>query len=230
MGSPHKVGDTDRTFFDILKWVVCRKQTVMTKNTKISVDYKVVNTDPGIDAPVVSKSINQKLRDKVIIEASSFMQALGFAIEDLWYFLTENGQYKKSTVEIGGIKLPDSLTSILKNPSRANFEMSFPKIREYVSGEMAVASPSVGVQYLRETDRSGIFNSVKDAAITTNMVAAQALERRKMSNFVVKLVKEDAKASVWPEELLVKQAAITAAKKAARKLLVAQKTAKTVKK
>jgi hypothetical protein len=195
----------------------------MANKSTFAVDYKVVNTDPGTDAPVVTKSIDKRVRDGKIAVATSFMQSLGFALDDLWMFVAGNGQYKSCTIEVGGVKIPEKFVRILKNPSRANFEMSFAVLRDYVAGEIAVLNKETGVKFLRETDRAGHFQSVKDESVTSEIIAAQVIERRKMVAFATKLVKEDAKSSVWPPELLERQKQITERRKAERKLLKAAK-------
>lgn len=194
----------------------------MANKSTFAVDYKVVNTDPGTDAPVVTKSIDKRVKNGKIAVATSFMQALSFAMDDLWMFLAGNGQYKKCTIEVGGIKIPDTLIRTLKNPSRANFELEFPKLRDYIAGEIAVSNREIGIKFLRETDRAKHYESVKDESVSFEMIAAQVIERRKMVSFVTKLVKEDAKSSVWPPELLERQKKITEQRKAERKLLKAK--------
>lgn len=131
--------------------------------------------------------------------ATTLLQAIGFAIAEVWAFLCDNGQYKKCRVHIGDIILKEAHVKTLLSPSRADYENGFEAIREYIHGEMAFSSEEAGEQYIRATDVGGVFEKQKKFSVAE--VAAQIKERGKAFRFKQKMLKEDAADSVWSPEL-----------------------------
>lgn len=188
----------------------------MTKNT-FSVTYKVRNTDIGTAISPIETKVSGKVRNGSIVLPTNAMQALGFALENLWLFLAGNTQFKTCEIEIEGMVIDSKYVRMLQKQGRAAFELNFPILREGIAGDLAVTFPEVwGKGYMRDTDRNGVFKNTK--TFSTDQIAAQVVERAKMVRFVTKLVKEDAADSVWDSALKAKQLQITAKRKEERKL------------
>lgn len=147
-------------------------------------------------------------------------QAVGKALYEAHMKLSGNKQWDAPIVSINEVELTDAQVKKVRG-SFINFQLDFGVVREAVLAQLAFTSEEAGVSYIRHTDRNGIF--AKQKTFTAQQIAAQAKEQLKLTRFVTSLVKEDAKASVYPPEV-AKAMQIKA--EAARQKRIAAKTSK----
>lgn len=135
---------------------------------------------------------------KVEFEGKDLAQAVGKALYEAHMKLSGNKQWDAPVVTINEVELTDAQVKKVRS-SFINFHMDFGVVRENVLAQLAFTSEEAGVSYIRHTDRNGIF--AKQKTFTAQQIAAQAKEQLKLTRFVTSLVKEDAKASVYPPEV-----------------------------
>lgn len=154
------------------------------------------------------------------VEGKDLAQAVGKCLYEAHMKLSGNKQWDDPIVTINGVELTDAQVKKVR-ASFINFQLDFGTVRESVLADLAFTSEEAGVSYIRHTDRNGIF--AKQKSFTAQQIAAQAKEQLRLTRFVTSLVKEDAKASVIPEEmgkLMAKKA------EAARQKRIAAKASK----
>lgn len=132
------------------------------------------------------------------VEGKDLAQAVGKALYEAHMKLSGNKQWDSPIVTINGVELTDAQVKKVR-ASFLNFQVEFGVVRENVLASLAFSSEEAGVQYIRHTDRNGIF--AKQKSFTAQQIAAQAKEQLRLTRFVTSLVKEDAKASVYPPEV-----------------------------
>jgi hypothetical protein len=153
-------------------------------------------------------------------EGKDLAQAVGKALYECHMKLSGNKQWDDPIVSINEVQLTEQQVKKVRS-SFINFQLDFGVVRENVLAQLAFTSEEAGVSYIRHTDRNGIFK--KQKSFTPQQIAAQAKEQLKLTRFVTSLVKEDAKASVIPEQI-GKMMALKA--EAARQKRIAAKTSK----
>jgi hypothetical protein len=80
--------------------------------------------------------------------------------------------------------------------------------------QLAFTSDEAGVQYIRDTDRNGVFKNQK--TFSNEQIAAQAKEQLRLTRDLTRWVKEDAKDSVVPENVSQRRAQLAESAKAKR--------------
>jgi hypothetical protein len=154
------------------------------------------------------------------VAGKDLAQAVGKALYEAHMKLSGNRQWDNPIVSINEVELTDAQVKKVRS-SFINFQLDFGVVRENVLAQLAFTSEEAGVSYIRHTDRNGIF--AKQKTFTAQQIAAQAKEQIKLTRFVTSLVKEDAKASVYPPEVAQ---AMQLKADAARQKRIAAKTSK----
>lgn len=151
-------------------------------------------------------------------EADTLIKAVGKAIYEAHMKLQGNKQWDAPVVVINGITLSNAETKKVRG-SFVSFQLDFASVRESVIAQLAFTSEEAGVEYIRHTDRNGVYKNVK--SFTTQQIAAQAKEQLRLTRDLTRWVKEDAKASVVPQEVQERRLALAEAAK--QKRLAAKK-------
>lgn len=146
-------------------------------------------------------------------QESAVGKAMGFAQSVI------NKQYDAPTVNIDGVELSSAMCKKFKLDFFA-FRIEFGKIRETILAQTAFESAESMVSYIRRTDRNGVFTGVNK--FTEQQVAAQAKEQLRLVSDLTKWVKEDAKSSVVPTEVMIRRQLQSEAAKAKRLAAKAQ--------
>ena len=154
------------------------------------------------------------------VAGKDLAQAVGKALYEAHMKLHNNKQWDAPIVSISDVQLTDAQVKKIRS-SFINFQLEFGIVRESVLAQLAFTSEEAGIQYMRHTDRNDIF--AKQKKFTAQQIAAQAKEQIKLTRFVTSLVKEDAKASVYPPEVAQ---AMQLKADAARQKRIAAKTSK----
>ena len=154
------------------------------------------------------------------VTGKDLAQAVGKALYEAHMKLSGNKQWDAPVVTINEVELTEAQVKKVRS-SFINFQLDFGVVREAVLAQLAFTSEEAGVSYIRHTDRNGIF--AKQKTFTAQQIAAQAKEQLKLTRFVTSLVKEDAKASVYPPEVAQ---AMQIKAEAARQKRIAAKTSK----
>lgn len=146
--------------------------------------------------------------------------ALGRLLGDVNNYLAGNSQFKNPVIVVNGVRM--SPTSAKKmRLDFAKFRLEFAIIRTEIETAVAFTSKEAGEQFIRETDRNGIFSKTK--SFSQEQVAAQVVEQRRLVKDLVKWAKDDAKASVLTPE--VEQRRIAATEFSKQKRLAAKAAA-----
>lgn len=150
-------------------------------------------------------------------EADSLPKAIGKALYDVHMKLNGNKQWDAPVVIINEVQLSSAEVKKVR-ASFVNFQMDFGVVRESILAQLAFTSEDAGVEYIRHTDRNGVYSKVK--SFTTQQIAAQAKEQLRLTRDLTRWVKEDAKASVVPAEIAERRLALA---EAARQKRIAAK-------
>lgn len=132
------------------------------------------------------------------VEGKDLAQAVGKALGQAQTLLYGNSVYDTPTLTIADVELTPSQAKKVK-VSFYDFTLNFPVLREHILGQLAFTSEDNKAEYIRRTDRNGVFKNTKSFSDT--QVAAQIKEHTRLTTDVVKWAKADAKESVVPEEL-----------------------------
>lgn len=130
------------------------------------------------------------------IEGKDLAQAIGKALMATNVKLTN--QYDKALVVINGVQLTDAEVKKV-NTNFWDFQLNFGIVRESILAQSAFESTETMTEYMRHTDRNGVYKNTK--SFTAQQVAAQAKEQIRLTRDLTRWVKEDAKASVVPQEV-----------------------------
>jgi hypothetical protein len=115
-----------------------------------------------------------------------------------------NSQYDTPTVNIAGIELKDTEAKKCKGDFFA-FKLNFPVLRESILAQLAFSDKETMTEYMRRTDRNGVFTATKDGTFSEVQVAAQAKENVRVVRDLSRWASQDAKDSVIPEEVATKR-------------------------
>ena len=146
-----------------------------------------------------------------IFEADNLKKAVGEAM--MFATRTINTQYDAPKVTIADVLLTDAQAKKFKL-SFWDFQVEFGNIREGIMAQLAFTSVEAGTQYIRDTDRNGVFSNQK--TFTLEQIAAQAKEQLKLTRDLTRWVKEDAKDSVVPAEVVARREYLQESAKAKR--------------
>lgn len=171
----------------------------MATNKTFNVGYKVTNLTKNTDIkPLVRKTVTNIEKDGTIKYATSLQQAINWALDNCFDTLKGNSQYPKgSKIEFTygeqSMTLMDTSAKILKGP-KADFNLKFGLIANEIIADFIIDSPEMGEAFVRITDTSGHFKSVK--TVTQKMVAAQIIAVRTIETQDNKWCAEDSMISV----------------------------------
>jgi hypothetical protein len=129
-------------------------------------------------------------------EGADLKKAVGNAM--LFAARTINAQYDAPAVCIAGVTLTDAQAKKFKL-NFWDFQVEFGNLREAIMAQLAFTSEEAGVEYMRATDRNGIFTGTK--TFSTEQIAAQAKEQLRLTRDITRWVKQDAVDSVVPAEI-----------------------------
>jgi hypothetical protein len=149
------------------------------------------------------------------IEGKDLAQAIGKALMAANTKLTN--QYDAPVVVINGVELTNAEVKKV-NTNFWDFQLNFGVVRESLLAQSAFNSEETMVEYMRHTDRNGVYKNKKSFSVLE--VAAQAKEQMKLTRDLTRWVKEDAKASVVPQEVQERRLALA---EAARQKRIANK-------
>ena len=146
-----------------------------------------------------------------VFEADTTKKAVGNAM--LFAGRTITPQYDAPKVTIADVVLTDAHAKKFKL-NFWDFQVEFGNIREGIMAQLAFTSEEAGVQYIRDTDRNGVFKNQK--TFSNEQIAAQAKEQLRLTRDLTRWVKEDAKDSVVPENVSQRRAQLAESAKAKR--------------
>lgn len=144
-------------------------------------------------------------------EGKDFAQAIGRALMDANVKLTK--QYDAPVVVINDVELTSAEVKKIKC-SFWDFQLNFGVVRESILAQLAFTSEESMKEYMRHTDRNGVYKNVNSFSV--QQVAAQAKEQLRLTRDLTRWVKEDAKASVVPQEVQERRLALAEAAKQKR--------------
>jgi len=150
-------------------------------------------------------------------EADNLPKAIGKALYDVHMKLSGNKQWDAPIVTINDIELTNAEVKKVR-ASFVNFQLDFGVVRESLLAQLAFTSTDAGVEYMRHTDRNLVFKN--RTSFSDQQIAAQAKEQIRLTRELTRWVKEDAKASVVPEE--VQQRRLVLAEAARQKRIAAK--------
>ncbi len=182
---------------------------------------------------ILGNTPNEKNGNKVIapvsfeVEGKDLSQAIGRAIYGANTHLSS--QYDSPEVSISG----EGFGTLELSPTQAKqckgdfftFKLNFPVIREAILAQLAFSTKETMTEYMRRTDRNGIYKSVKDGQFSELQVAAQAKEQVRLARDLSRWAKADAKDSVVPAEVAARRILLAEAAKAKRIAAKAQTAA-----
>ena len=128
------------------------------------------------------------------IEGKDLPQAIGRALMECNTHLTK--QYDAPVVVINDVELSSAEVKKVQG-SFWDFQLNFGIVRESILAQLAFTSEETMTEYIRHTDRNGLYKNVK--SFTVQQVAAQAKEQLRLTRDLTRWVKEDAKDSVVPQ-------------------------------
>ena len=146
-------------------------------------------------------------------EAETMIKSIGEAILEAHRKLHGNRQWDAPVITINGITLSNAETKKVRG-SFVDFKLDFASVRESVIAQLAFTNEAAGVEYMRHTDRNGVYKNVK--SFTTQQIAAQAKEQLRLTRDLTRWVKADAKDSVVPKEVQERRLALAEAAKQKR--------------
>jgi hypothetical protein len=149
------------------------------------------------------------------IEGKDLAQAIGKALMAANARLTN--QYDGAVVIVNNVQLSNAEVKKV-NTNFWDFQLNFGIVRESILAQSAFESTETMTEYIRHTDRNGVYKNKK--SFTVLEVAAQAKEQMKLTRDLTRWVKEDAKASVVPVEVQERRLALA---EAARQKRIANK-------
>lgn len=149
------------------------------------------------------------------LEGKDLAQAIGKALMQCNQTLTK--QYDSPIVVINGVELTNAEVKKVQG-SFWDFQLNFGIVRESILAQSAFESTESMTEYMRHTDRNGVYKNVKSFSV--QQVAAQAKEQIRLTKDLTRWVKEDAKASVVPQEVQERRLALA---EAARQKRIAAK-------
>jgi hypothetical protein len=149
------------------------------------------------------------------IEGKDLAQAIGKALMAANARLTN--QYDNAVVIVNNVQLSNAEVKKV-NTNFWDFQLNFGIVRESILAQSAFESTETMTEYIRHTDRNGVYKNKK--SFTVLEVAAQAKEQMKLTRDLTRWVKEDAKASVVPQEVQERRLALA---EAARQKRIANK-------
>jgi hypothetical protein len=126
-------------------------------------------------------------------------------------------QYDGAVVIVNNVQLSNAEVKKV-NTNFWDFQLNFGIVRESILAQSAFESTETMTEYIRHTDRNGVYKNKK--SFTVLEVAAQAKEQMKLTRDLTRWVKEDAKASVVPVEVQERRLALA---EAARQKRIANK-------
>ena len=153
-------------------------------------------------------------------EADTLPKAIGKALYDAHMKLSSNKQWDAPVITINEVVLTSAEVKKVRG-TFISFQMDFGVVRESVLAQLAFTSEDAGKEYMKHTDRNGVYKNVK--SFTTQQIAAQAKEQLRLTRDLTRWVKEDAKASVVPPEIAERRLVLA---EAARQKRIAAKVSK----
>ena len=165
-----------------------------------SVTLSIINSGSVIIAPFTAT-----------FEGKDLPQAIGKALMQCNQTLTK--QYDAPIVVINDVQLTDADVKKIKG-SFWEFQLNFGIVRENILAYSAFTSEETMTEYMRHTDRNGVYKNTKK--FTAQQVAAQAKEQLRLTKDLTRWVKEDAKASVVPEAVAERRLALAEASRQKR--------------
>ena len=144
-------------------------------------------------------------------EGKDLAQSIGKALMDANVKLTK--QYDAPVVVINNVELTSAEVKKVQS-SFWDFQLNFGIVRESILAQSAFNSEESMTEYMRHTDRNGVYKNVKSFSV--QQVAAQAKEQLRLTRDLTRWVKEDAKASVVPQEVQERRLALAEAAKQKR--------------
>ena len=145
------------------------------------------------------------------IEGKDLPQAIGRALMECNTHLTK--QYDAPVVVINDVELSSAEVKKVQG-SFWDFQLNFGIVRESILAQLAFTSEETMTEYIRHTDRNGLYKNVK--SFTVQQVAAQAKEQLRLTRDLTRWVKEDAKDSVVPQEVQERRLALAEASRQKR--------------
>jgi hypothetical protein len=145
------------------------------------------------------------------IEGKDLPQAIGRALMECNTHLTK--QYDAPVVVINDVELSSAEVKKVQG-SFWDFQLNFGMVRESILAQLAFTSEETMTEYIRHTDRNGLYKNVK--SFTVQQVAAQAKEQLRLTRDLTRWVKEDAKSSVVPQEVQERRLALAEASRQKR--------------
>jgi hypothetical protein len=131
-----------------------------------------------------------------VAEGKDLAQAIGRALMAVNVKLSK--QYDAPVVVINGVELSSAEVKKV-NTNFWDFQLNFGIVRESILAQSAFESSESMTEYMRHTDRNGVYKNKKSFSVLE--VAAQAKEQIRLTRDLTRWVKEDAKASVVPQEV-----------------------------
>jgi hypothetical protein len=181
------------------------------------------NTDKdGGSILFVDKAGKESKVLEVVAEGKDMAQSIGKLMYELGEICRAGG-IKVPGISINGVELTPAQAAKFKK-SFIDFRFEFPAIREMLLANLAFASDETKTEYIRRTDRNGVFT--KQKTFTEQQVAAQAKEQLRLTRDLSRWVKVDAQDSVVPAE--VAQRRLLNAEVAKQKRIEAKTAAKAV--
>jgi hypothetical protein len=172
------------------------KQLISMKQVTLS----IINSGSVIIAPYTAT-----------FEGKDLAQSIGKALMDANVKLTK--QYDAPVVVINNVELTSAEVKKVQS-SFWDFQLNFGIVRESILAQSAFNSEESMTEYMRHTDRNGVYKNVKSFSV--QQVAAQAKEQLRLTRDLTRWVKEDAKASVVPQEVQERRLALAEAAKQKR--------------
>jgi hypothetical protein len=145
------------------------------------------------------------------IEGKDLAQAIGKALMECNTHLTK--QYDAPVVVINDVELSSAEVKKVKG-SFWDFQLNFGIVRESILAQLAFTSEEAMTEYIRKTDRNGVYKNTKSFSV--QQVAAQAKEQLRLTRDLTRWVKEDAKSSVVPQEVQERRLALAEASRQKR--------------
>jgi hypothetical protein len=154
-------------------------------------------------------------------EGETLKRAIGVVLH--FAFGVMNSQYDAPKVTIGDFELPTALAKKLCSQDFLNFRLDFGIIRETIMSNFAMSDKDAALEFMKSTDKNGVFKD--QTAFTTEQIAAQAKAQLRNVRYASRFVREDAKSSVFNEQL---EARIALNAEAAKVRRIEQKKAKAL--
>lgn len=145
------------------------------------------------------------------LEGKDLAQAIGKALMQCNQTLTK--QYDSPVVVINGVELTSAEVKKVQG-SFWDFQLNFGIVRESILAQSAFESTETMTEYMRHTDRNGVYKNTKSFSV--QQVAAQAKEQIRLTKDLTRWVKEDAKASVVTQEVQERRLALAEASRQKR--------------